>query len=348
MTDSFSSLDQKFMRRALRLACKGWGRTSPNPMVGAVISQGGSIIAEGYHGFFGGPHAEVMAFRQAGSKANGATLYVTLEPCNQQGKTPPCTQAILKAGIRRVIVAARDPHIQASGGLDFLKERGVECQSGLLQDEAENLNLPFFRSLETRRPFLALKLALSLDGCIAREDGSSRWITSQKARKYVHHLRAGYQAILVGRGTLIQDNPRLDCRWVKAKSPLRIVMDPAGTLNPNLNVFLEGEVLYFSSSPRGDLAPWIEQIVLANVKDYEGCWQVLFEELRSRGGSRLGAFLLESGYLDYLYAFYGPVIFGSSGLRGFPVSQEYKMEMKATRSFTDSFMVEGSILATKS
>jgi diaminohydroxyphosphoribosylaminopyrimidine deaminase / 5-amino-6-(5-phosphoribosylamino)uracil reductase len=351
MSNIFSTEDRRFMRIALRLAKRGWGRTHPNPLVGSVIARGKTKIGEGHHAIFGGAHAEVVALEAAGSKAQGATLYVTLEPCSHQGKTPPCTQAILRAGIKRVVVAVKDPHPRARGGLDVLRDAGIDCQWGLLQDEAETQNLPFFQSLENRRPFLALKLALTLDGRIAREDGSSRWITSEKARRFVHHLRAGYQAIVVGRGTLIRDNPRLDCRWVKGQNPLKIVLDPRGTLVPTLNIFAKDRVLYFSEKPRRELPALVEQVLVSGPQNYSDYWKVILQELYMRGvisllvegGSTLGSFLLDSGHLDYLYAFYGPVIFGSSGLSGFPVEQAFRMDVKGTHSFGDSFMMEGRV-----
>jgi diaminohydroxyphosphoribosylaminopyrimidine deaminase/5-amino-6-(5-phosphoribosylamino)uracil reductase len=201
------------MKLALRLAAKGVGRVSPNPMVGAVVVKGGEIVGRGYHRGYGLPHAEVEAMRRAGEATRGADLFVTLEPCNHQGRTPPCTKAVLKAGIRRVVIATRDPNPRVNGGgADFLQSKGLQVETGLLAEEARRLNEAWFHWVETGLPFVIAKAACSLDGKIATATGESQWLTGEKARSFGHQLRHQTDAILVGIGTVLADDPQLTVR----------------------------------------------------------------------------------------------------------------------------------------
>src|SRR3954468_2645940 len=224
--------DGAFMRRALALAERGWGRTAPNPMVGAVVVRDGRVVGEGWHAEFGGPHAEVEALRAAGDRAKGATMYVTLEPCNHQGKTPPCTEALLAAGVRRVVVACEDPNPEARGGAHRLREAGVDVALGVEEDAARELNAPFFHALASDRPFVRLKLALSLDGALADHTRQPGWLTGEAARHEVHRLRADADAIAVGIGTVLADDPELTVRHVPAPrvAPTRVVFDTSARL----------------------------------------------------------------------------------------------------------------------
>ncbi|MBO8168359.1 MAG: bifunctional diaminohydroxyphosphoribosylaminopyrimidine deaminase/5-amino-6-(5-phosphoribosylamino)uracil reductase RibD [Thermoanaerobacteraceae bacterium] len=220
--------DIKYMQRALELAKEAEGWTSPNPLVGAVIVQDGKIVGEGYHQRAGTPHAEVHALRQAGEKARGATVYVTLEPCSHYGRTPPCAKALVEAGVRRVVVAMEDPNPLVAGrGIELLREAGIEVTVGLMEEEAKALNRPFLKYITTKKPLVAAKMAVSLDGKIATKSGSSRWITGEQARLAGRYLRHKYDAILVGIGTVLADNPRLTTRLegIKTKNPLRIILD---------------------------------------------------------------------------------------------------------------------------
>lgn len=202
--------DERFMRRALELAERGLYTASPNPMVGAVLVKDGEIVAEGWHERVGMPHAEAVAIGKAGERAKGATLYVNLEPCCFHGRTPPCTKAIIEAGIRRVVVATRDPNPLVNGkGIEELKAAGVEVVEGVLKEEAERLNEQFLTFMRKRRPFFALKFAMTLDGKIASRMGASRWITSEGARRLAHELRARHDAVMVGVRTVLLDNPLL-------------------------------------------------------------------------------------------------------------------------------------------
>jgi diaminohydroxyphosphoribosylaminopyrimidine deaminase/5-amino-6-(5-phosphoribosylamino)uracil reductase len=220
-----------YMNRAWELALQGWGRTSPNPMVGAVLVKSGKIITEGYHHYCGGDHAEADALKKAGAKARGATLYVTLEPCGHRGRTPPCTEAIVKAGIKKVIVGALDPNKVNNGkSLKFLKQQGIEVEQGLLSQELTHLNEAFNCWITTKKPFVTAKMAQTLDGKIATMGGESKWITSSFARDYAHRLRFGFDAIMVGITTVIKDNPQL--KTLPAKRIKKIILDTHGKISP--------------------------------------------------------------------------------------------------------------------
>ena len=208
-----NELDTWHMRRALELAAEGQGRVEPNPMVGCLVVKGAEIIGEGWHRRFGGPHAEIEALKLAGERAAGGTMVVTLEPCCHQGKTPPCTKAIIKAGIRRVVVAARDPFPQVDGGgVAELEAAGIEVRTGLLEDEARRLNAPYLKLLETGRPWVIAKWAMTLCGKIATRAGQSRWISCSQSRAIVHELRGRVDAIIIGGETARQDDPLLTAR----------------------------------------------------------------------------------------------------------------------------------------
>jgi len=218
---------QRWMRRCLELAARAEGRTSPNPMVGCVIVDGkGELVAEGYHRKAGGPHAEVVALRKAGKRARGATMYVSLEPCNHHGRTPPCAPQVAAAGIRTLVYAVGDPIEGHDGGGAWLRSQGVRCISGVLAEEARELNRGFFSVAERGRPFVTVKAAMSLDGKIATRTGESQWITSEEARRQGHELRGRLDAIVVGIGTVKADDPRLTARGARrARDPVRVVLD---------------------------------------------------------------------------------------------------------------------------
>src|SRR4051812_27967942 len=215
------SHDTEHMRRALALARQGWGQTAPNPMVGAVVVADGVVVCEGYHVRYGEAHAEVMALRQAGERARGAALYVTLEPCAHYGKTPPCVDAVIAAGITRVVIAVRDSSVVARGGAARLRRAGIAVEIGLLSEEAAELNAAFFNALTARRPWVTLKLALSADGAIADPSGKHRWITGPESRVEVHRLRANNDAIAVGVNTAIADDPSLTVRDARRRASRR-------------------------------------------------------------------------------------------------------------------------------
>jgi diaminohydroxyphosphoribosylaminopyrimidine deaminase / 5-amino-6-(5-phosphoribosylamino)uracil reductase len=214
------------MRRALRLAAKGMGRTSPNPLVGAVIVKRGRLVGEGYHARAGGPHAEITALRMAGQAARGATLYVTLEPCTHYGRTPPCLPAVLGSGVERVVIGMKDPNPLVRGrGIRGLNRAGIDLKVGVLEEECRNLNEAFCKYIVTKEPFVILKAASTLDGKIATPTGESKWITGEVSRRFVHRLRDRADGVLVGIGTVLADDPELTARIRGGKHPYRIILD---------------------------------------------------------------------------------------------------------------------------
>ena len=230
--------DQDYMKQALKLARKGLGKTSPNPMVGAVIVKDNQIIGRGYHHHYGGNHAEINAFQNARESVNGATLYVTLEPCCYYGKTPPCVEAIIRNNIDKVIIGTLDPNPQVNGrGVEILRQHGIETKVGVLEAECRDLNEAHFKYMSTGLPLVTLKFAQTLDGRIATASGDSRWISGQKFRRLAHQLRATSDAVMVGIDTVLADDPQLTVRLVKGRNPTRVILDT------RLRIPLDAEVI---------------------------------------------------------------------------------------------------------
>jgi diaminohydroxyphosphoribosylaminopyrimidine deaminase / 5-amino-6-(5-phosphoribosylamino)uracil reductase len=310
---------------------RGWGRVAPNPLVGAVVLQGDEVVAEGFHAEYGGPHAEVAALREAGERARGATLVVTLEPCTHHGKTPPCTDAILAAGVARVSAAIGDPDPDARGGAGVLRGRGVAVSFGVLAEEAAALNAPFlFAREQAERPFMALKLATSIDGRIADAQGSSRWVSGEAARAYVHWLRAGFDAIAVGGTTALRDDPQLTVRGAVSprRPPVRVVFDRRAMLNAGVQlVRTAGDVptwvMASADAPPASVTllerSGVRVFRPASIRDGlrmlrdAGIHSVLCE-----GGGALGARLLAEGLVDRLYWIQSPVWLGDGAVPAFP------------------------------
>jgi diaminohydroxyphosphoribosylaminopyrimidine deaminase/5-amino-6-(5-phosphoribosylamino)uracil reductase len=327
-------LDEQLMRRACALARRGEGHVEPNPMVGAVIAAAhdggaGRVIAEGWHAAFGGPHAEVAALSAAGAAARGGTLAVTLEPCCHHGKTPPCTAAIIAAGIARVIVGTRDPFPAVNGGgLDELVRAGVEVRVGVCESEARRLIAPFRTLVEERRPWLIAKWAMSLDGRVATSAGQSRWISSEASRAIVHGLRRRMDGILCGIGTAIADDPLLTARPAGPRQPLRIVLDTAARLPPDSRLVRTArEVPVLVATGPGAPAERVGALQAA------GCevWQASVEPPRERvrqllaelgrrrltnvlveGGPTVLGSLADAGAIDEVWAFIAPTIIGGA------------------------------------
>ena len=227
-------IDRWHIRRALELAARGEGLVEPNPMVGCVIAQGAEIIGEGWHRRFGQAHAEIEALQIAGERAAGATLYVTLEPCCHHGKTPPCTRAVLASGVARVVIATRDPFPQVQGGgIAELQAAGVNVEVGVLEVEAMRLNAPYLKLVETGRPWIIAKWAMTLDGKIATHTGESRWISNEQSREIVHKLRGRVDAVMIGRGTAEKDDPLLTARPPGPRTAMRVVLDTKASLADN-------------------------------------------------------------------------------------------------------------------
>lgn len=257
------SSDDEFMQEALSLALKA--RPSPNPRVGCVIVKKGKIIGKGYHRFFGDAHAEVHALRSAGSKAKGATMYVTLEPCNHQGKTPPCTRAIKQAGIKRLVAAMQDPHSLVKGrGIRALRNAGVKVEVGLGREAAKMINRFWIKYAQSGIPFIALKAAQTLDGKLAAKTGDSKWITSPQSRRFAHCLRDRYDAIIVGVQTIIADNPRLTARIKGGRNPIKVVFDSSLRTPTNSNILKAGKTIILTT--QGVQISKIQRLEKAGVK----------------------------------------------------------------------------------
>jgi len=322
-----------YMQKALELAQKAEGRTSPNPMVGAVIVRENQIVGSGYHRKAGTPHAEVHAIREAGSLAQGADLYVTMEPCNHTGKTPPCSVAIIKAGIKRVFVAVRDPNPLVNGqGIATLRAHGIEVVEGIMENEARKLNEVFFKYIVHRTPFVALKTALSLDGKIATESGESQWITEEAARHHGHTLRNRYDAILAGIGTVQKDNPRLTCRLTgqETRDPMRIIVDSKLAISEQANVLnLESDaptVIATTKRAPADRLKQLQkranvivvndgpQVDLAVLLDILGKMEVT--SILVEGGSRINGSFLTANLVDRYYFYLAPIIIGGQHAPG--------------------------------
>lgn len=300
--------DREAMARAVRLSRRGF--PAPNPHVGCVLVRDGAVVGEGWHRFAGGPHAEAEALAQAGDRARGATAYVTLEPCNHHGRTPPCSAALAAARVRRVVVACRDPNPVAAGGLESLRQAGIEVQVGLLAKEAEEANWRFLTAMRRKRPAVVGKIAVSADGRIALPGGESRWITGPAARRAGHRLRAEMGAVLVGRATAEVDDPSLTARIPGVRNqPLRVVLDPELRLPPGLRLF-DGS----APSLRVAGEPFEADLTVPRVADGGLDLEALLAELFARGqtgllvegGARtLGAFL-RAGLVDRLELFVAP------------------------------------------
>ncbi len=321
--------DSLYMARAIELARRAMGRTHPNPLVGCVIVNGDRVLGQGYHARAGTDHAEVAALKDADGDVRGATLYVNHEPCCHHGKTPPCTDAIIDAGIARVVVGTIDPDPRVSGsGLEILRQAGIDVTCGILEDESRRLNDPFFTYITSGRPWVCAKWAMSLDGKIATSTGDSRWITGESARRRVHQLRDHHDAILVGKNTLLADNPRLTCRLDGGRDPQRFVVDPRLEAPLSHRVFNHEKsgastvVLASSKAPAGRLEAFQAHGVDVDTIDLdERGWlhpASLLESIHSRqlmsvlvegGGHLLGSFF-DASLVDYVYAFVAPKLIG--------------------------------------
>ncbi len=328
--------DIEFMKQALELAENGEGFTSPNPIVGAVVVKEGRVVGRGWHAACGGPHAEVMALNEAGALAKGADLYVTLEPCNHTGRTPPCTEKICAAGIRRVVVARRDPNPEVTGGgLEYLQSRGLAVTEGVCATEAGKQLEWFEKYVRTRTPFVTLKCALTLDGRIATRTGDSRWVTGPTARNYVHRMRQAVDAIMVGLGTVRADNPRLTVRLEgrRTKNPVRIILDTrlslseeATVANPDATV---KTIIVTGGKHAADKRRRLEekgvQVLDAPVEDNRIRLDALMTTLGEmeitslliEGGAQVSGSALAAGVVDKVCFFYAPRILG--GDDGVPV-----------------------------
>ena len=312
-----------YMNLALQLAEKGRGTVSPNPMVGCVIVKDGKIVGTGYNRKAGGPHAEAFALRRAGNKARGAVMYVTLEPCSHFGRTPPCTKAIISAGIREAVVAVRDPS-PGMRGIEDLKRAGVKAVVGVMEDEARRKNEVFMKYTKVKLPFVTLKLAVTLDGSIAASTGSSRYITSKGSQKMVHGLRTEVDAVMVGKNTVLKDNPRLTPRLARGKDPLKIVVDSRAEIPLSCNLMKNPQKLIIATTGKakkekvGALERRGATIITCPSLGGKVDLNYLMKELGKRdvtgilleGGAELAAAALRAGIVDKMMVFIAPKIAG--------------------------------------
>jgi len=359
----------KYMKLALKAARKGLGRTSPNPAVGAIIVRDGKVVASGYHHRAGMPHAEVDAFEKIGNSAPGATLYVTLEPCNHFGKTPPCTELILKSGVKKVVVGMRDPNpLVTGGGCEYLEQKGLEIVTGILKDECLTLNESFTKFISTGQPFVIAKSAITLDGWTATSAQHSQWITNEKSRGFVHKLRDRVDAVMMGIGTVLADDPAMTARFKvkQGKDPIRIVVDT------NFRTPLDAKVMQNQSS-----APTIIATSIAGNRHYleskrhsEGVetlvcpttvtgkidLSALMEKLGEmsitsvlvEGGSMILGAMLRAQLIDKFYVFIAPKILG--GGDGIPMvagcgpktmEESLKLRNITVKRFGDDVLIGG-------
>jgi diaminohydroxyphosphoribosylaminopyrimidine deaminase/5-amino-6-(5-phosphoribosylamino)uracil reductase len=331
-----TSIDTKYMKHALTLAKKGLGKTNPNPAVGCVIVKNGTVIGEGWHKRAGGHHAEVHALEMAGNEACGADVYVTLEPCSHTGKTPPCSEALIRAGVIRVVAGMSDPNpLVKGGGLRALQQAGIETLCGVLEDECRAINRLFLKFITTGQPYVTYKCAMTLDGKIASVTGESRWISCEASRRIVHRMRADSDAVMVGVDTIIADNPQLTVRHVRGRNPLRIIVDSRlrtpesvavlsvqmapGTMIATTETNPKVHARYLKSGAR---------LLVCSAKDGKVDLHDLLNKLGNlgihslllEGGSRLAGEALRQGLIDECVFFYAPKVVGSDGFSPFAIT----------------------------
>ncbi len=358
--------DRGYMRLALELASKGMGRVSPNPMVGTVIVKGGRIIGQGYHQRYGGLHAERNALASCTESPKGAAMYVTLEPCCHFGKQPPCVNAIIEAGISRVVVGAKDPNPLVCGkGISILRKHGIDVTEDVLSEKCEKLNEVFFHYIRSKRPFVVMKYAMTMDAKIASYTGASKWITGEEARRHVHELRNRYSAIMVGVGTVLADDPLLTCRLEGGRNPVRIICDT------RLRTPLESQMIrtaknvptilatccgnesryrvYQKMGCRILLAPekggYVDLQRLMGLLGKEGIDSILLE-----GGGSLNWSALEAGLVKKVVCYIAPKLLGGAeaktpvGGKGFPSPAEgIVLKNSIIRRLGEDFMIESEV-----
>ena len=351
--------DEFYINRALRLAAKAQGMTSPNPMVGAVIVKHGEILSEDFHRKAGAPHAEVLAIEKAVGNVKGSTLYVSLEPCcHKEKRTPPCTKVIINAGIKKVIIGMQDPNPKVSGrGILELRKAGIKVRSGILEDKAKKLNEFYIKHITSQKPFVILKIAMTLDGKIATPEGQSKWITGEKARKIVHRMRSRVDAIMTAIGTVKADDPRLTSRIQDGKDPKRIVIDPNLEIPINAKILQMPPETMIVTKTMNEKANYLEKtgikiIYFKKTLDLNWLMKSLGEmditSVLIEGGSSLNAHALEDGIVDKVMFFVAPTIIG--GRESFPavggktykkLEEAYRIKDVKIRRIDKDFLIEG-------
>jgi diaminohydroxyphosphoribosylaminopyrimidine deaminase/5-amino-6-(5-phosphoribosylamino)uracil reductase len=356
--------DKRWMKRTLRLAEKGRGRTSPNPMVGAVLVKDGEKVGEGYHARAGENHAEIVALKTAGGEARGATLYINLEPCSHFGKTPPCAPALIEAGIKRVVVGMEDPNPLVKGrGLERLRTAGLEVEVGVFEEDCRKLNEAFIKYIQTKEPFVILKIASTLDGKIATQHGESRWITGEKSRRFVHRLRNESDGILVGIGTILKDDPLLTARVKAGRDPFRIILDSRLRIpekakvieeNPDKTILATTEL-----APKDKLKSLEKKGVRALILDtidgkinlrslLKRLGEMEMMSLLVEGGSEINGSFLTLGLVDKMFLFLSPKLLGGDqspgifGGRGMErLEDSVRFDQLRVKGVGEDFLFEG-------
>lgn len=356
----FSSTDYSFMSQALKLAEKGLCTTSPNPRVGCVIVKNNRVIASGWHERAGQPHAEINALCSADDTVKNTTVYVTLEPCSHYGRTPPCAQALINAGVARVVMAMLDPNpLVAGNGAAMLRDAGIKVQSGLLEEQARALNIGFVSRMTRHRPWVRLKIAASLDGKTALENGESQWITSEAARFDAHRLRAVSCAILTGIGTLKKDDPQLTVRHIEtSRQPLRVVIDGRLEIPASAKLLQGGKILIFTAVPDENRKKSLEEkgaevIIMPGADGKVNLTQVMarladfdVNEVLVEAGSTLAGSLVQAGLVDELVIYLAPYMLGdkAKGMLNLPMLT--KLSDKRKLELTDLRMIGQDIRVT--
>jgi diaminohydroxyphosphoribosylaminopyrimidine deaminase/5-amino-6-(5-phosphoribosylamino)uracil reductase len=355
MTDEF------YIKQTLELAAKARGMTSPNPMVGALIVKNGIIIAEDFHRKAGTPHAEVLVIEKAGENAKGSELYINLEPCcHIEKRTPPCTKSIINAGIKKVIIGMKDPNPKVSGrGISELQNAGVDVKSGILENKAKRLNEAYIKYITTGKPFVILKIAMTIDGKIATPEGQSKWITGEKARKTVHRLRSRTDAIMTAIGTVKADDPQLTARIKGGKSPLRIVIDPELEIPKDAKVLQVPPETIIVTKINNPKANYLEKtgIKIIYFKEklnlnwlMEKLGKMEIASVLIEGGSSLNSYALEDRIVDKVMFFIAPKVIG--GEKSFPavggktfrnLEEAYKIKDLKIKQIGEDLLIEGYI-----
>jgi diaminohydroxyphosphoribosylaminopyrimidine deaminase / 5-amino-6-(5-phosphoribosylamino)uracil reductase len=360
--------DERYMWLALDLAVQGLGETSPNPMVGAVLVKNGKVIGTGFHHRAGGPHAEIFALEAAKDEARGATLYVNLEPCSHTGRTPPCTERIIEAGVRKVVMAMQDPNPLVNGqGAARLQAARIKVKTGVLEEKAMRLNEYYVKYISTRMPFVTMKAAMTLDGKIATRTGASRWISNSRSREFGHRLRRQNDAIMVGVGTVLADNPRLTTRLPEAgPDPLRVIVDSRGRTPVEAEVIAvnpEKTLLVATTAAPAEKLKILESkgvdvVQLPATEDGRVPLESVMAELGRReissvlveGGSALNYSLLAAGLVDKVHFFVAPFIFGGDqapspvgGLGVSRVDEAWQIENVEINRYDSDLLITGYV-----
>ena len=365
MTFSFMN-DEQWMKRALRLAEKGRGRTSPNPMVGTVLVKNGQVVGEGYHARAGEAHAEILALRQAGEEARGSTLYINLEPCIHYGKTPPCAPAVIEAKVRRVVIGMEDPNPLVTGrGLKSLQKAGLDVEIGVLEKECRRLNEAFCKYILKKEPFVILKVAATLDGKIATREGDSKWISGETSRHFVHRMRDQVDGVVVGIGTILKDDPQLTARIKKGRDPYRIILDSRLRIPEDAKVIGNSPSKTIIATTELAARDKIERLEKKGVRilildskqgrvDLKNCLSKLGEmgmmSLLVEGGSQVNGSFLDEGLIDKILFFLSPKligdrealgIFGGSGKAN--LKETIPLNELRVRRMREDILIEGYV-----